>query len=770
MYSKLQQRSLNFLKRSKEQLFLLLFFLPLQVVAQNSFSGVVTDVENETLPGVQVLLFAGDSLYAGGLTDDAGKFALQDIQAGEYMLHILYPGFTPIEEQRQIKGVMKYEFTLMKEMTAELEGVEVIGNRSDIVKRTATGEIFYLSEKAKNSNDPYRALNEIPRLIANDALRTISMEDGTAPLILINGTAVHTGVTPIDPKEIESVEVMNVVNARYLRTGARHIINIKLKQKKNPYTFFEVMSRHDIPRRQGMGAVYFEVGNSKYSLYGRGSGNYTYNDDIDLDSWQKGTHYYKQSSGASRSNKHYLLGELLFKWMFTEKDYFVAHVYGKYDKDKNNGSGEGIYETDKSSPFEYTSLNRNSSYVWTGSAYHQHQFTSDQLLETTLAFNDNRNVNSGERSETYPDWLYQYLYKYRNKRSSGSLNLDYSRTWNEVHSLNVGSETKYVNDHIHQVSDHFPVFHHRQWNQYLYASFSSKAGNLYYMGSLGAEGIWLKAGNTTSNYFKPRGSFSGTYVFNEQNSFQASYTLLNEAPHVGQLNPYNTSTDSLVINKGNPHLLPMQKHDLNASYTFTKSGLYITPSIGYSIYTDIIEPFGYSENDIYTSTYRNAGKFNLFLAGVSVNYRLGNFGNIYAGANHLVHYYPGQPARKTFVCNGGLSGAFKKWYFNMDFNYQEFIYTAVSRTKYHTPDYSSVQLNYNFTPNFYVAVAVQYFTGTVHTETETYGENYQAFQSQRMLDLNVRPWLLARYTFRKNNAKKIKLQNVVTGKEQGISL
>ncbi|MDD2438000.1 MAG: outer membrane beta-barrel protein [Massilibacteroides sp.] len=771
MYSKRRQRSLIFIKRSKEQLSLFLFLiLNLQVTAQNSFSGVVTDVDNETLPGVQVLLFVGDSLYAGGLTDNSGQFSLQNLQSGEYMLHILYPGFTPLEEKRQIKGTLKYQFILMKEMTAELDGVEVVGNRSDIVKRTATGEIFYLSEKAKNSNDPYRALNEIPRLVANDALRTISMEDGTSPLILINGTTVHTGVTPIDPKDIESVEVMNVVSARYLRTGARHIINIKLKQKKNPYTFFEVMNRHDIPWRQGMGAVYFEIGNSKYSLYGRGSGNYIYDDDIDMDSWQQGTYYYKQSSGSSQTNNHYLLGELLFKWKFTEKDYLAAHVYGKYNKEKTNGSGDGLYETDKKSPFEYTSRNRNSSYVWTGSIYHQHLFTADQVLETTLAFNSNRNINEGERGETYPDWLYQYLYEYRNKRSSGSLNLDYSKNWNEIHSLNIGSETKYVNDHIHQVSDNFPVFHHRQWNQYLYASFSSKVGNLYYMGSLGVEGIWLKAGNITSHYFKPRGSFSGTYVVNEQNSFQTSYTLLNEAPSVGQLNPYNTSTDSLVINKGNPYLLPMQKHDFNASYTFNKAGLYITPSVGYSIYTDIIEPFGYSEDDIYISTYHNAGKFKMFWAGASVNYRLGNFGNIYVGGNHLVNYYPGQSPRKTFICNGGMSGAYKKWYFNMNLSYQEFIYTAVSRTKYYTPNYSSIQLNYNFTPNFYVAVAVQYFTGALHTETETHSENYQAFLSQRMLDLNVRPWVLIRYTLRKNNKQKIKLKNVVTGKEQGISL
>jgi hypothetical protein len=39
-----------------------------------------------------------------------------------------------------------------------------------------------------------------------------------------------------------------------------------------------------------------------------------------------------------------------------------------------------------------------------------------------------------------------------------------------------------------------------------------------------------------------------------------------------------------------------------------------------------------------------------------------------------------------------------------------------------------------------------------------------------MTDLNVRPWILIRYTLRKNNKQKIKLDNVVTGKEKGIAL
>ena len=241
------------------------------VSAQHTFSGKVTDENNVQLPGAQVVLSIGDSIYAAALTDANGAFSIRQIKTGTYDLSISFFGYTSLEEKRTINKSQRFVFSLVPEMSVELEKVEITGNRGDLVKRTATGQIFYLSEKAKNSGNPFLALREIPRLISNDALQSVKMEDGTQPLVLINGIAVNSGIAPIDPKDIESVEVVDVVDARYLRTGAKHILNIKLKKKIEPYRYFEVMNRYDLPDKQEMSALYFEVGNEKYSLYGRGA-------------------------------------------------------------------------------------------------------------------------------------------------------------------------------------------------------------------------------------------------------------------------------------------------------------------------------------------------------------------------------------------------------------------------------------------------------------------------------------------------------------------
>ena len=752
--------------------FVFFFMAIFSLCAQSTFSGKVSDSESQTLPGAQVILLKADTLFAATLTDQDGKFVFRDIPADVYGLQILAMGYTPIEEkERKIEGHHSFSFTLEKEMNVDLDVVEVTANQNDRVERTATGQRFFLSEEEKKKRDPYLALQEIPSIISNNAQKKITMADGSSPLILINGIAVNTGVDPIDPSEIESVEVMDVVNARYLRTGVKHIVNIKLKEKRAPYRYFETMTRHDIPT-QSIGAIYFEVGNAKYSLYGRGAADGTYRNDIDLTNWQQGENYFKQSDSQSKNKNHSYLGELLFKWMATKKDYLAFHIYAenRYETSKSNGNGL-LQNNDTDRPFNYVANNLDKSNLLTATLYHKHDFNEKQKLETTFAFNKNWNINEGDRNEDYTDWLYQNIYKFDNQRLSGTLNIDYSWDLTATNSLNIGSETRYLNDKIDRISSGYPVFKHREWSEYLYGAYSGKVNKFYYMLSTGVEGIWLKAGDESADYVKPRVAVSGTYAINDNNSWQFNYTLTNNAPAIGQLNPYNTSTDSLVITRGNPNLLPEQSHRLSSSYTFNWKGLYLTPSVQYSIFTDNIEPYGYSENDIYISTYRNNGRYKNLSAGGSVSYRLGNWGRLYGYAFHDVYYFEGQDAHKSFSCGGGFFAKYKKWAIDCTVDYQNYDYTAVSKTTYHMPSYSYAQLMYYITPDFYISAALQYMHDPMHTETMTYSDNYRSFSSSKMQNRLWVPWILIRYTFRKNLKKKIKLGNVISGsQESGIKL
>ncbi len=766
----LKNTNLTFIMNNEE---LIIITLKQYLQASTTIRGKVLNKKDEPLEFANIVLqTAEDSTFVSGvITNRNGEFTIthnSNIDTDKYVVKISSLGY-----ETEYVPVNKSDIgtIVLNEITLVLDEVIITAELSDLVKRTATGHIFYLSEQARNSGDPYRALREIPLLIVNEALRTVSMEDGSSPLVLIDGQIINSGITPIDPQDIESVEVIDVVSARYLRMGVKNILNIRLKKKRGTYLFFEAATRHDILPRHSMGVTYFEVGNAKHSLYGRFSGNITHNDDSESEMWQKGTDYFKESVGKLRDNNKSGLGELLYKWSITDKDYLAAHVYGRVNGKKTETWGNGSLQTNSLQDFNYSSLNKNDAYILTTSLYYQHDFSKDKVLEATLAYNKNSDNNQGERNETYTNDLLKYLYEFKSNRSSANLNIDYSWTWKDVNSLNIGSATNFVDDNVNKVSENVPVFHHKAWNEYLYASFSSKAGNLLYMASAGMDAIWLKAGGASNSYLKPRISLSGTYLFNKNNSTRLSYTLTNQSPSVGQLNPYNTSTDPLIITKGNPELLPEQTHKLRASHTFNKNRFYVTPSISYNISTDIIEPFGYSDNDVLVNTYKNAGSFKTFEAGSSVRYRFKEGrGNIYVGAYHHIDYFANMSPKHSFSLNGGIWIYYKKWMFGGDVNYRNYEYTPISRIKQLTPSYSQFQVNYNFTKDFYIAVALPYFIGKLSTETETQAGTYSSYHLRRMTSMSGRPWVLLRYTIRKNEKSKIKLGNVVKSKEEGISL
>ena len=94
----------------------------------------------------------------------------------------------------------------------------------------------------------------------------------------------------------------------------------------------------------------------------------------------------------------------------------------------------------------------------------------------------------------------------------------------------------------------------------------------------------------------------------------------------------------------------------------------------------------------------------------------------------------------------------------------------MSVTRYYRPSTAELQVNYNFTPDFYIGACLTHATGEYHTRTVTRSGNYMEIANVRYRDSNLRPWIILRYTFRKNSDRKIKLNKVLNSQEKGISL
>lgn len=756
------------------RIFLLIFLSTVCIAtasAQYKISGRVINKEKKPLKEAQVMLISKDSILAVEITDTRGFFSLNNLPQGDYLLSISLLGFSEQEISYHLnKDIRDLEFVLLKDLNRTLEEVTVTPDRR---RQTATGEVYYLSYKAKRCGNPYKALSEIPRLRVNEALEIVKLEDGSSPYVLIDGKLVNTGITPIDPQDILSVEIVDVVNAKYLQKGIRTLLNIKLKRKRNPYQFYQVASRSDVPLRDGFGVGYFEIGNSDISLYGRASLSGTYNDDSQAEIQQEGVGYFKKASGSSRNNKRNLLGELILKWRLSDADYMAAQFYGITTKQKQQTWGNGILKADKEENYKYFSENHNNSYIFTAGLYYKHDFSQRSNLEVMFGYNRNGNDNDGKRQEEYTKRVHvnEYKYIYDNQRASGNLDITYSKMWNNGSSLLLGSNTRSISDVIKKKSENLPVFKHRRWDEYLYAGYGGKMGSWMYMISGGLEYVYLQAGTETNAYFRPRLSLVTNYQLNKKNNVRLSYKLTNQSPSEAQLNPYNTSTDPLVITKGNSALSPEQQHSIQASYTLQVHNFSLSPSISYNLFTDVIEPYAYVENNIQINTFKNKSRFSRLSNGGNLRYDLKNGkGNAYIGISRNTDFFIGLSPKHSWSLNTGLWLFLNKWTIGGDISWTDYTYTPYTHTRYLSPTYAQFQINYNVTSNLYVAVALQNFAGVLSSETFTKTDTFNSYQRMRKTDVSFCPWVLIRYTLRKNSNKKIKLNNIIKSKEEGISL
>ena len=261
-------------------------------------------------------------------------------KAGLYSVQLASSSYETFEVERFFSTDSTLNIFLDKPAVA-LGEVVVTGKVSP--KVTATGEIFKLSKKAKASGDPFRALSEIPLLQVDISSQSVKMRTGESPLILVDGHLVNSGIQPIHPENIESVEVSEVVSARYLQMGVSKIVNIRLRKDIPFYSYVDLRTRHDIPPREGFAGANFELGKKTFAVAGGAFVDYLTNDRIRYVSKEQMGQEEKSLSGISNAKSRGIDGHLLLKWVPSPSDYFSALIKAKTSRKRTEGKQEGTY-------------------------------------------------------------------------------------------------------------------------------------------------------------------------------------------------------------------------------------------------------------------------------------------------------------------------------------------------------------------------------------------------------------------------------------------
>lgn len=736
---------------------------------------VASAEDKAPVPGAIVSVIAGDSI---AMTSQAGKdgrlsFAADDSAGTDILLIASALGFMDAEARvnaRQHEAPLT--IFLKKDSVVSLSEVVVSADRSHAVKRTANGEIFFLSGKARKERNPFLALSEIPLLISDYTTSSIKLLDGKQPLVLIDGNQANSGISPLSPSDIESVEVITTVPARYLQDGYSGIVNIRLKKNRPPYVWFGGSYGKTFPSAAIEGpSARFEIGNEKLSVYGSAIYFYTRDAKSVSDVRRSNDGYEQDFRSEERSRSDDFYGWLMLKYIASPKDYLAANIRYNSLRHESESSATGELVTDTAMDYAADGASDNRNSMLSANLYYKHSFSDYNDLELNAGFSTDNNRMNSENSETVGQETSDYISAFRNSRRSGYFYADYARTLDNGGSFSVGSHAKITKDRIGQVSSANPAFHARTVSEYMYGAFGGELDKLLYNLSAGLEYIRLSAADARSSYFRPRVSTSGTWSFTRSSSVKLAYTLTNQAPSIAMLNPLNTSTDPLVVSSGNPSLKPVSEHELDLTYTFNKNGWYISPGASYCISRDLISPWGYTENGVFHNTYRNAGHCSEMDCLLNVSYNSAWL-SLTAASGPCAQYFEGRPAKWSSRTYLSIFARVKKIYIIAELQHATREYTDISSTKYHSPMQSRLHISYNFSPDFFVAVGVYNFSGDIKTTTRlsqgtfnSVTRNYNKGDGRGFL-----PYVRVYYNFRKNNKRKINFSNPNFEEEKGIRL
>ena len=218
------------MKTLYKKLLFLLFLLPLNVLAQSTFSGVVLDSKtNQPIPGVNVIVKGTQN---GTSTDFDGKFQLSKVNEGNIIV-FSFIGYA--ENSVQFNNQQNITVNLVEEANQLQEVIVQIGYGT-VKKKDATGAVTTLSSEDFNKGSVTTAENLLSGKIAGVTINTsgapgsgseIRIRGGSSlsasndPLIVLDGLPLsNTGVngttsllSSINPNDIATFTILKDASA-----------------------------------------------------------------------------------------------------------------------------------------------------------------------------------------------------------------------------------------------------------------------------------------------------------------------------------------------------------------------------------------------------------------------------------------------------------------------------------------------------------------------------------------------------------------------------
>ncbi|RIV34208.1 TonB-dependent receptor [Flagellimonas lutimaris] len=575
---------------------------------------VVDDVSNQPVAYAAVVIKSedGTKTITGGITTEDGNFEIKKLPDGAFIFEVQFIGYKTYSQKLVIakgKRSLNLGTVILEEETKELEGVEVVAERTTIEQRVDRKVINVGKDLTTAGASASDIMNNIPSVNVDAQTGEISLRGNSNVRVMVDGKLSNVPVAQllkqIPSTSIKSIELITNPSAKYNPEGMSGIINIVLHKNAN----IGFNGNVNLGLTKGIEAKFnssidLNYRNGKFNFYGNYGNNIgKYVNDgsilrIDENSRQKFDFFNNNKSHLYKLGVDFYLNDKNTISFFTNQNIFDGTGDGKTQVTYFNDMSRNVTQL-----FFDDSNNSSEQYNFDYKLDFNKEGHNIELEVDHNQFKSEQDANfSSTGATTYPN----YMDFVDTDRTQTTANLDYVNPLDSISKLEIGLQSRNFETNVdysstgqtfnsqgNLVPTPSTEFVYAMDIYSAYATFGQSYEKWSYQMGVRIEDVQVKADTNavrafTDKYTEIYPSGFLTYKPNEKDQLQVSYSRRVDRPGLQQVNPIREFATPLISSFGNPNLVPQFTSSYEVNYTKRIKNGSITGGVFYRSITDEI--------------------------------------------------------------------------------------------------------------------------------------------------------------------------------------
>ncbi|MCT4603583.1 MAG: outer membrane beta-barrel protein [Marinifilum sp.] len=582
---------------------------------------------------IAVMHYEKDIIINSMITDSKGEFSFAS-KPGDYKLKIRCMGYKPIFQT--IKVTNKDLFLKPLEMSVELNEISevnvVASNYSEKYDRSIQTVTRQFKEGTNKVTD---LLTKIRGIYVDPLDNSITVDNEKSVLLLVDGMRKDQAyVKSLPPDRVSRIEITRNPTGRYISQGYTSVVNIILKKNYTGYDLFlEEQAFFSLDKSNGDDFLFKNKATAnltytikKFNLYGSYS-NTKSNTNLLVENQKSLKNQRLDKTAISNDpnverdglSHNYLVGADVFinqNQTLSLETNFIRSPFSKNSSTQVYTNEVDYINLDNIADFNSQLNHSQSEDAQNSLLSYRNKLSDKNMLELDYAYNQ---VKSRILNNYFEDNQELNNQEIKSKSNISILDLNFKHTFNSKYALEIGYRNTYRTYRYTYLSPTTGRDKNKDIRNigYGYLSIAPK-GKIKSKIGIAFEQNTLKINNQSKDYYSVQPFLNIFYRHSKNLNITLKLNTDSDYPYANQVSPFETTTDRLTTETGNPNLEFSTNYTSSIDFKLFKNRLSIEPY--YSKTEDFISQTGNIIDGHYQYTYSNLDKYES--VGVKLGTRL----------------------------------------------------------------------------------------------------------------------------------------------------